>query len=164
MIIYIEDIKRDLGTQKSFCINDTVELSGEIGADKNTKATISANLKITNAGKFMLLTGQMSCTLNPVCCRCLENFELNLSIDITEEFRLKKQSAKEKRKPGETSTSNDDFFFEYSGSQIDISEALRQNILLNLPSRYLCDSACKGLCGSCGINKNLYACQCEKTD
>ncbi len=49
---------------------------------------------------------------------------------------------------------------------IDISEDVRQTVLLSLPLKLLCDDTCKGLCPHCGKNRNLEPCDCrdELTD
>lgn len=44
---------------------------------------------------------------------------------------------------------------------IDISEDIRQEMILNLPTRILCQNDCKGLCIDCGINLNNQECEHE---
>lgn len=43
---------------------------------------------------------------------------------------------------------------------IDIGDLLRQQLLLILPEKQICDNSCKGLCGRCGINLNNESCEC----
>ncbi len=44
---------------------------------------------------------------------------------------------------------------------LDLSEAVRQDILLNLPMQPLCKADCRGLCPTCGKNRNEGECGCE---
>jgi len=44
---------------------------------------------------------------------------------------------------------------------IDISEDIRQLILLSIPIKMLCSEKCKGLCPHCGKNLNLGDCGCK---
>lgn len=44
---------------------------------------------------------------------------------------------------------------------LDISEDLRQEIVLDYPITYLCCDDCKGLCLKCGINLNHSSCGCS---
>lgn len=44
---------------------------------------------------------------------------------------------------------------------IDISEDVRQEMILNLPTRILCRDNCKGLCIDCGVNLNKKKCKHE---
>lgn len=45
---------------------------------------------------------------------------------------------------------------------IDISEDVRQEIILNLPARILCMDNCKGLCMDCGVDLNTETCACAE--
>jgi len=45
-------------------------------------------------------------------------------------------------------------------SIFDLTELLRQSILLALPMRPLCSEECKGLCPHCGANLNEGPCGC----
>jgi uncharacterized protein len=57
-----------------------------------------------------------------------------------------------------------DFDFHYpidtQVSYIDVSEDVREEIILGFPLKVLCDSNCKGLCKSCGANLNNERCKC----
>ena len=37
---------------------------------------------------------------------------------------------------------------------------MREQVLLSLPGRALCQQECKGLCPKCGANRNLADCGC----
>ena len=54
---------------------------------------------------------------------------------------------------------NDDYI-ETPDYTIDIDGLVRDDILLELPSKYLCSDECKGLCPKCGANLNEKACGC----
>ena len=43
---------------------------------------------------------------------------------------------------------------------IDLKEAVREQILLNMPNKVLCKDDCLGLCPDCGINLNKESCDC----
>ena len=49
----------------------------------------------------------------------------------------------------------------YEGDRLNLNEILREVVLLALPMQLVCDAACKGICPSCGQNRNLQACSCE---
>ena len=44
---------------------------------------------------------------------------------------------------------------------IDLLELAREQIILSLPEKPLCDEECKGLCTSCGADLNEETCTCE---
>jgi Predicted metal-binding, possibly nucleic acid-binding protein len=45
---------------------------------------------------------------------------------------------------------------------IDLGLALRDEILLAVPMTPICRPECAGICPSCGRNRNLTPCDCEK--
>ncbi len=47
------------------------------------------------------------------------------------------------------------------GDSLDLDELLRTDILLEIPSKFLCREDCKGLCPSCGKNLNNGPCGCN---
>lgn len=46
-------------------------------------------------------------------------------------------------------------------SRVDLREIAREQILLNLPLKPVCRSDCKGLCPTCGVNRNRIECSCR---
>ncbi|HBG81903.1 TPA: hypothetical protein DDW69_03615 [candidate division CPR2 bacterium] len=73
------------------------------------------------------------------CARCLLDFDFMVEAEFDREFS---------QLPGEEFLPIKDF-------KIDIEESLREEVLLALPIKPLCDEGCKGLCPSCGRNLNL---------
>lgn len=56
---------------------------------------------------------------------------------------------------------DNDVYIEVENERLDLDELLRANILLELPSKYLCSPDCKGLCPKCGRNLNEGDCGCD---
>lgn len=52
----------------------------------------------------------------------------------------------------------------FEGQKIDLAELAREQILLNLPTRFFCRDSCQGLCPKCGANKNTVNCNCEEKE
>lgn len=48
--------------------------------------------------------------------------------------------------------------------RLDLDELLREDILLDMPSKFLCSPECKGLCPSCGKNLNQGPCGCNRKE
>ncbi len=46
--------------------------------------------------------------------------------------------------------------------EINLTEDIRQTILLSVPLKLLCSEDCKGLCPRCGANWNLRLCNCKE--
>lgn len=46
--------------------------------------------------------------------------------------------------------------------QLDGDRLITEDLLLDLPSKFLCSPDCKGLCATCGKNLNEGPCDCDK--
>jgi uncharacterized protein len=49
----------------------------------------------------------------------------------------------------------------YDNGGLTLEDVLREQVLLSLPARTLCQQDCKGLCPRCGENRNQTACSCD---
>jgi uncharacterized protein len=52
----------------------------------------------------------------------------------------------------------------YENDRIDLGEMVREQMLLALPLRRLCREDCRGLCPSCGVNRNTGTCECPPAE
>ena len=52
----------------------------------------------------------------------------------------------------------------FDGEVIDVDEIVKEQILLAVPTRMLCQPDCKGICPVCGIDKNTGECECETNE
>lgn len=48
--------------------------------------------------------------------------------------------------------------------RLDLYELVREDILLEFPTKFLCSSECKGLCPKCGCNLNRETCDCTHNE
>ena len=55
---------------------------------------------------------------------------------------------------------DNDSYIEVQDYQLDLDELIRADILLELPTKFLCSPDCKGLCPKCGRNLNEGPCGC----
>ena len=59
---------------------------------------------------------------------------------------------------------SDDDYIEAPDYKLDTDALLRDDILLELPSKFLCKKSCKGLCPKCGKNLNEGLCGCSRRE
>ena len=50
------------------------------------------------------------------------------------------------------------------GTELDLTEAVREQLLLQVPAYVLCREACAGLCPRCGADRNDGECGCAPPD
>jgi uncharacterized protein len=94
-----------------------------------------------------------------LCARCLDPVPQHLAGDFDLIFRPEAADSDS----GERSISEEETeigYYEERG--LVLEDVVREQVLLSLPSRTLCESVCKGLCQHCGINLNTATCDCGK--
>lgn len=114
----------------------------DVGLEDEPKATfgqpVHFGLKLSLVRGKLLVRGRLWTVCRARCDRCLAFFDMPLLVE------------------------NVCWFFEDTDSdEIDLTESVREDILLFFPQRFLCSEACKGLCVSCGANLNNGACTCS---
>jgi uncharacterized protein len=116
-------------------------------------------ITLTRTSQGILVTGQLQTTLRVNCRRCLEPFDLDVEIELEEEFHpvVPIADAPLDRVPDED---NDEALLIDEHQILDLSEVVRQALWLVEPTRELCRPDCAGLCPLCGGNRNLGECEC----
>ena len=56
------------------------------------------------------------------------------------------------------------FFNELHGAELDVSEEIRAELVVEIPINCICSPSCKGLCHHCGADLNKEKCSCEDND
>jgi uncharacterized protein len=51
----------------------------------------------------------------------------------------------------------------YQGDGLVLEDVLREQVLLAVPLKVVCREDCKGLCPTCGKNRNTEPCSCAAT-
>lgn len=106
-------------------------------------AKVGANWRFD--GRGVIVSGDFSADIAVRCARCLEEFVYRLGFNFAEYY---------KKQPEEG-------VYAYGGESIDLSQMLEDNVVINLPTRFICSEECKGLCGCCGTNLNENECGCK---
>ncbi len=109
--------------------------------------------------KDVIVRGNLNTTVEVVCGRCLENFQLPVSSRVEAEYRLRVEKPQEEEI--ELIEEDADVYY-YTQDKLNLEEALRDQILLAVPLKPLCLTDCKGLCPECGANLNQGACGCPQ--
>ena len=95
------------------------------------------------------------------CTRCLQPIEKDFEIPFNASFIAPEDLTKEKE--AELNEADLDVSV-YEDDKIDLTELVREQIILNLPEQIFCREDCKGLCAKCGENRNLIDCKCEEKE
>lgn len=109
-----------------------------------------------SASGQVALTGQASARLVHDCRRCLARVEASLEQPL--EF-LWWPSTPESGGPG-AQDNGEVRLLEPNAAEIDVGEALREELVLTAPAYLVCSEECRGLCPHCGVNLNETTCEC----
>jgi uncharacterized protein len=117
-------------------------------------AQIGLKLKgrLMKSGDEYLLTANIRGALDTTCGRCLEAARVAVDAPLTVTF----VPADEDEEVGD-----DAEVVGFGGNEIDLSDEVRDEILLAIPLKPLCSEDCQGLCSVCGGNRNVTPCTCE---
>jgi len=113
---------------------------------------VEATGEAVQLGGLYYVKGDMDATAKFVCARCLKPFEQHLAVAFSETFAPE---------DAEVDFDEDDDVHMVTGEEIELDPVLQEDFLLAVPDFPLCDEDCKGLCPSCGVNRNEEACACK---
>jgi uncharacterized protein len=88
------------------------------------------------------------------CDRCLKLYTQPILVKSAERIFHKEP-------PKNVEDLSDLYMMNKKHLNVDISEMLRQEIILHFPLNLVCSSGCKGLCTICGKDKNKGTCKCK---
>ena len=122
-----------------------------IGLDGRFHTSVEVDARLDKASRQMYLTTAIHAAARFECDRCLDEFEGELKTGYGMFYVYDEADAGMHPDDEVTVISPD-------AVHIDITDDVRQLILLAVPLKLLCDDACKGLCPVCGTNLNHGEC------
>ena len=138
MKIYLKQIPPD-GTDRHEVVScEDLDLPQDI---MTCVSPIVIDVHVQRAGDEVLADCEVSGKYRLACSRCIEEFD----IEKTDRFKLV-------------------FDIEPQTEFIDLTDDIREELIIAMPVKSVCDSACKGLCPHCGGNLNLDQCTCKSRD
>ena len=102
--------------------------------------------------------GHLRTCMEAACDRCLEPASFPIDTDFDLVYRP--AALAPEGEEVEVGGAETEVGF-YEGDGLELSEVLREQILLSLPMQRVCREECKGICPVCGQNRNLVECQCH---
>ncbi|HEY3364773.1 MAG TPA: DUF177 domain-containing protein [Symbiobacteriaceae bacterium] len=158
MRVNVADLKLEAGSHKTVPTAISLEPMEMGGQSVVFDQPFTGEAEIWNAGDRMLVRAKLSGEAVLECSRCLGSYRMPVRLSFEEEFLEGEPREDVELEAVEQRTVS---FFE--GDEIDLTEALQDNVLLELPMKPLCSKDCKGLCQTCGKNLNEGPCECQET-
>jgi DUF177 domain-containing protein len=144
-------LKSPVGTTQDVVLDDSDSLDLRDG-EARLAGPITGHARLHRTNESIVVDGVAHIPVLLECSRCLTEFTTTLDVPLRETFypSIDIETGLPVRLPeDEAAFTIDDHH------QIDLREAIRQNLVLTLPIQPLCREDCKGLCPECGRDLNV---------
>lgn len=118
---------------------------------------VAGDFRVERTGERIMVRGRVRATACLECVRCLKGYELPL--DVPFEVFAERSGSGSRR--DEEQLERDDYMMFHDGRKLDLSEQVREALLLELPIAPHCREDCEGLCPHCGADLNDGPCSCQ---
>jgi uncharacterized protein len=114
--------------------------------------------QVERVGEKVSVRGSVEGIASLECVRCLRVFEYPLRVPL-EVFA--EPSGHTRRSEEEELERDYDLVF-FNGRQVDMADAARQALIVEVPMSPHCREQCLGLCPKCGADRNVGPCACTE--
>ncbi|MGA7731036.1 MAG: DUF177 domain-containing protein [Chloroflexia bacterium] len=123
---------------------------------------VKGDAKVTRLTDGVLVQGDVEAQVALQCSRCLDDIRLPVDARLEEQFQptIDVETGHAIKRPDYEQ--DDNAFMIDSNHLMDMTEPVRQALLVALPMRPLCREDCQGLCLVCGANRNRTDCGHEE--
>jgi uncharacterized protein len=166
LLIHVDDIKPEglvlelEETSTAFPVLHEMTESG----DCRFSAPIHISLRALHLHDLVEVEGRVGTMVRYSCSRCLKEFDLPVEEDFAVTYARHLPAVHEEDDEGSELTAEDLGLILFHGDDIDLTEAIQDQVIMALPVRPLCSDECKGLCARCGADLNQGACGCDRSD
>ena len=145
-------LDREGSVELNACLPATSALWEGSGVEWDGSVEVKLTASLAGSGEIVV-RGSLDGRLKQECRRCIEPVGGEMGHELTLVFvAADKEGAEE-----------DDGVHVYGeGTEIDLSNAIREEVVFAVDPYVICKSDCKGLCSRCGTNRNKQTCNCTE--
>ena len=137
------------------------EPAREIGLpDSEWRGLVRGSFRVERTGDTVSVRGEVVSKADLECVRCLRPFQLEVTGPMT---LLADRSGKSSRDE-QQQLERDAYMLFHDGRRLDLRDAAREALMLELPISPHCREDCRGLCPKCGQDRNEGPCACESAE
>jgi uncharacterized protein len=148
-------MKASVGTALEYPLH---EEDVQLDEDLKVVGPLDGHVRIRRTNQGLLIDGWVDLILELSCDRCLTTFEQPMHVTFIEQFYPTVDVVTGLELPP---IDEEDIFPIDDHHIVDLTEAIRQNVLTAIPMVTLCREDCAGLCSQCGHDLNLGPCDCK---
>ena len=154
----LRDLRRNGRLELEASVAPDARLWSAAGLTLGAAVRLVATVTASGSGQ-VVLTGRVSARLIHDCRRCLARVEADLEQPV--EFRWRWAMPRSVDRGGAGAGDDGEVrLLEPNAAEIDVGEALREELVLTAPAYVVCSERCEGLCPHCGTNLNEATCDC----
>jgi uncharacterized protein len=156
LLIDRSTIPHEGSTRRFSC---TASALGVVDAELAVLRTVEIECRLYKVDREVVAQGSLRTVVRLTCSRCAEEFEFPLDVALDAVYLpIQEISAEQAEDLDEGGVD----VYTYAEEMIDLTEMVRDKLLLSIPLQPHCLIECQGLCPACGVNRNLVSCQCAE--
>ncbi len=157
MIVDLDALDLDDRAEASLSFAEVIESDTEVPFPQPVEGRVTFH----RAGDVTWLRGQVSTAVTLVCARCTRPFPHRLVGTFREGYRLGAGVGEEGAERAE-GRGGGPVVLPLTVPQLDVTEVVRQHLVMAVPMAPLCRPDCRGLCPTCGADRNEGSCACAE--
>jgi uncharacterized protein len=136
-------------------VREQIPADDPMWADAAIRLTrpLDVDLTARSVGEGVYVRGGLRTSVQVACRRCLTQVEREID-DTVDLLFQPLMDDEEEGADGEV------YPLPARGQELDLREAVREQLLLRLPDFVVCTEACRGICPQCGQDLNAATCDC----
>ena len=148
IVIELSENMAHAGQTLPFC--GSFDMDDDILPYPEAKLTgVDVDFGVTFVNPDVEAEGKITCLVNGYCDKCLAPVTKQIVLPFQQTFYK------------DCGPEEDDYV--YFDSKLDVTQAVRDEIVLGVTTSLVCKDDCKGLCPKCGANLNETQCDCDTT-
>ena len=146
-------LRAQVGTFRSY---EFSEQEPDLTAELHLRSPIEGRVKLTRTPRGILADAAYHVALEQECGRCLEPVRTDLESQFSEEYLATTNVATGQPLAGVVVEADEQVI--NPNHELDLTDTIRQDIVVQQPIQPLCRDECAGLCVTCGADLNQAAC------
>ena len=143
-----------VGSSQAVSLDTSFEWSKDTLAEQ-----VHGRIRLVRLDGGIWVTGQLNATVPGSCSRCLREYSFDTQLQLDDIYYSVVSVAA--GTPIAMPPEADPSFTIDDHHTLDITESVRQSIVLATPMKPLCQNECAGICSECGMNRNEASCVCR---
>lgn len=146
MKLQVEEALKAEGKQFPFSFQKPAAELGDVDAFPWKSHDVAVEGTFWFDGNHLVVQGTVHTTGMYSCSRCLTPVSVDRNATLSEVYGTEAELPED--------------ILPYNGEYIDLTETIREILILSEPMKVLCRPDCKGLCPQCGADLNQGPCSC----